>query len=321
MEPQTQFLFSETFTESDWLEAVSLFSPAQFSVGKSRAVATLTAYVETFDKLKSCVHFLRGYAWVGASKELRRVRPARHPYWPNLVCTEILEVTGLEFDRKQEIFGDMDLPYAKYHKFKIVASFTAPPYLIYEDWEVDTEDERWTTFTPKPYVDFFDLPAGVLYFVADNPLKGWNGMPIAGPQTIIRSQKSLYELKWYEVPISFVRDADGALPKIDAAVGKISSDSYAGKPAGCWLLDEADVEIYNDPIVGDILGTPGRHANVTLRMKLWDPPRGHATITTRGWRLELAQDGLAYPTNRAAGTTAKYEAVEFASLFRHHSLP
>ena len=317
MEPETEFLFTTPFTAADWLEAVNLYSPSQFSVGKRRAVATLTAYIEDFDKLKSCVHWLRGYAWVDENKALRRSRPARHPFWPNLVCSEILEVVGLQFNGKQAITGNADLAFAKYKKFKITASFSAPKWLIYEDGEADTEDERWTTFEPKPYVEFYELPAGEIRFIADNPLQEWHNKSTAGPRIIIRSQKSLYELKWYEVPISFIRDADGAIPKIDAAIGKISSDVYAGKPAGCWLIDAADVEIYNDPIVGDILGTPGRMAEVTIRLKFWDPPRGHATNTTRGWTLELAQDGLAYPTTRAVGTAPKFLSTSIADLFTH----
>ncbi len=321
-QPQIQFLFDTPFTASDWLEAVNLFSPAQLRVGKKQSTSTLTAYIEDFNKLKNCIHWLRGYSWVDENLDLRRQRPARHPFWPNMVCTEIVDVTGLQFDSKQEIISDeMDLAYAKYKKFKVTVVFNSVPYLIMDDGVAETEDERWTMFPHKPYVDFYELPAGTIKFIADNPPQPWDGKPIMGPRTVIRTQKSLYELKWFDVPISFVYDSNGASPKIDAAIGKISSDEYAGKPAGTFLLDDAEFDIYNDPIVGDILGNVGRMVDVTFHLKFWDPPLGHATNTTRGWTLELAQDGLAYPTQRATGTTPKYQSVEIASLFRHWNLP
>jgi hypothetical protein len=320
VEEETEFLFTTPFTEDDWLEAVNLYSPAQFSCGKQRAVATLTGYVEDFDKLKSCIHWLRGYAWVDENLELRRSRPARHPIWKNLVCTEILEATGISFLEKQEIIANEDLAFAAYRKFKITASFTSVPYLIYEDGEVDTEDERWTSFNPKPYVEFYEVPAGEFKFVANDPVKDWHNTAIPGPRAVVRSQKSLYELKWYEVPLSMIYDEDGATPKLDAAIGKVSSDEYAGKPAGVWLVDDVDVEIYSDPIVGDLLETPGRMANVTFYLKKWDPDRGHASNTTRGWNLELAVDGKAYPITRQVGTEPKYQGVAIASLFTHHTL-
>lgn len=320
MGPEGAFLFGESFTEADWLEAVNLFSPSQFSVGRQDAIATVTAYVENFAKLKSCVHWLRGYAWVDENLNLRRVRPARHPIWSNLVCTEIVNVVGITFTEKQEIITEaMDLPFARYDKIRLTASFSAPPYLIYEDGEVETEDERWTTFVPKPYTDFYDLPGGEVLFVADNPLKAWNNQPVP-TRVVIRSRKNLYTLKWFAVPASFVRDEDGHMPHIDNAIGKVNSAAYAGKDIGCWLLDDVDIEIYNDPIVGDILDSPGRMVNITYYMKLWEPTAGHATDAARGWQLELAVDGKGYPTTRQEGVQPKVETVNFATLFTHHSL-
>ncbi len=321
MGPEGAFLFGGSFGEADWKEAVDLYSPAQFSCGRRRAVATLTAFIYDFEKLKSCIHWLRGYAWVDENKKLRRSRPARHPIWPNLVCTEIVECVGLQFDEKQDIISsEMDLPFARYEKFKLTASFSAPPYLIAEDGEVDTEDERWTTFEPKPYVDFYAAPAGEFTFIADNPLKAWNTVPVQTPMTVIRSQKSLYTLKWYDVPISFIRNDDGATPKLDGAIGKVSSDVYAGKDIGTFLIDDVDVDIFNDPIVGDILDTPGRMADVTFHLKYWNPTSGHATNATRGWNLELAVDGDGYPVQRKVGTDPKYQSVSMASLFTHWSV-
>lgn len=315
--PETEFLFSSSFTEADWLEAVNLYSPSQFSVGRRKAVATLTAYIEDFNKLKACIHWLRGYSWVDSDKNLRRVRPARHPIWYNLVCTEILEVTGITFDSKQEVVVEgMDLPFALYEKFKITASFNTVPWLIYEDSEVETEDERWTTFSPKPYVDLYEIPSGQVKFNA--PGEAWHTTPVIAP-ILVRSQKSLYELKWFDVPVEFIRDADGALPKLDAAIGKVSADTFAGKEIGEWLIDDIDVDIQNDPIVGDMLGTPGRMADVTFKMKLWQPVNANTTSTVHGWNLELAVNGKAYPTtNVVTGTTAtKFESVTVASLFTH----
>ena len=31
--------------------------------------------------------------------------------------------------------------------------------------------------------------------------------------------------------------------RLDAAIGKVSSDVYAGKDIGCWLVDDIDVDI------------------------------------------------------------------------------
>ena len=316
--PQTDFLFNGEFDDSDWLEAVNLYAPSQLSVGKQRAVATMTAYIEDFSKLKSCIHWLRGYSWVDENLNLRRVRPARHPIWPNLVCTEILECVGLQFDRKQDITtDDQDLPFAVYKKFKLTASFNSVPYLMADDGD-GTEDERWTTFTPKPYVDNYAFPFGEVKYSA--PGKAWDDTPIMR-DTVLRSQKGLYELKWFEVPILFILDDDGIARKLEAAIGKLNSDTYAGQFPGVWLLDDASVEPYSDPIVGDIAGTTGKMANVTFYMRKWNPTVAVPSDPTRGWNLELAIDGQGYPAYRRDGTSKKFEDVSFASLFTHWSQP
>lgn len=321
--PQSSFLFGESFTAADWKEAVDLHSPSQLSIGKQRAVTTLTAYVEDFTKLKACLHYLRGYAWVDTDLTLRRNLPARHPIWKNMVCTEILECHGLQFDSKQDVSQDNpDLPFATYKKFKLVASFSAPPYAMAADGDVLTEDERWVTFGEKPYVDYFQAQMGEAKFSAPSSSFHTTPIPYAVP---VRSQKSVYELKWWEVPSEFVRDSEGITPKFDAAIGKVNSDTYAGKYPGTLMVDDIDVEVYNDPIVGDILGTLGRFVNVTFKFRIWDPTEGNATTATtaalHGWNLALAIDGKAYPVTRTLGGATLYEETAFASLFTHWQSP
>jgi hypothetical protein len=318
VDPQDDFLFTDPFTEENWREAVNLYSPSQMSLGRERSYATVTAYID-WNRLKACCRWLLGWAYVGDDLSLRRFRPARHPIWPKLSATEVLELRGITFTEKQVIITDtQDLPFAKYDKAQITVAFSQLPYLLTDDdGEYDTEDERWTTFTKKPYVDFLELPGGEIKFVADNPAKAWHNQPTLGPRVIVRAAKSLYTLTHYQVPYSYIFDLDGATPKIDDAIGKISSDVYAGKPAGTFLLDDVDIEIHSDPVVGDIMDSLGWMCTVKYFMKFFDPPRGHGTDTTRGWLLEPAVDGQWYPTTRAVGTAAKYLSTAFADLFTH----
>lgn len=316
MEPQNQFIFGDDFTADDWLEAVDLYSPAQLSIGRQRAVSTLTGYVEDFTKLKACVHYLRGYSYVDENKNLRRVLPARHPIWKNLVCTEILECQGMQFDQKQDVSEDNpDLPFASYKKFKVVASFDAPPYSMEQDELIVTEDDRFTTFDPHPYVDNYVVQGGEVLYVATG--KDWNNRPIPYPISI-RSTKSLYELKWHGVPRDFICDGStGAYPNFDRAIGKISSDTYAGKEPGCWLVEQPEFTPYNDPVVGDLFGNLGRFVDVTIKLRLWEPEVGYDDGTSRGWLLVLASDGKGYPVKRQTGTKPLFDSVAISSLFTH----
>jgi hypothetical protein len=313
---QNEFLFSDPFTATYWKEAVDAFSPSQLAIGPKRSSCTLIGYVD-WARFKNAVLFLAGYAYVDETNRLRRNVPSRHPIYPGLYCTDITNITGVIFDGKQEIESeDQDLPYAEYTHAKITASYSQLDYWAAADWDdYGTEDWRWTTFTPEPFVENLVLPAGEVTFIA--PGKAWDGRPVPAFGTIIRARKNKYTLTHYGVPAEYVRDDEGATPKLDAAIGCLNSDVYSGKPPGCWLLDRVGIEIYGDPIAADVLNTRGRQLNVKYEMIHFDPPRGHSAHADRGWLLEPAVDGLWYPVQRPAGAAAKYTSIPFAKLFTH----
>lgn len=318
------FLFSTPFDGADWLGQQALFSPDQFSINHRKAYVTVKAYVEEWDKLKNCVRYLMGGAWVmnNSQKLLHRELPARHPIYPSLICTEILALQGVEPDGNEEPVQPAKLRSSRYEKFLIEAAFTSPPYVIDTDRNVHDlaagEMKRYTVIETKPYTEQIVMEGGQLVFEA--PGKDWDAQPILSSRPIVKQRKTAYTITVHHIPLSLVQDDEGTYPSWDDAAGCISATSFLGKPAGTFLLESVEPHIYVDPIETDANGARSRYCDATFNLKFFDPPRGLTTETRRGWNLAPAYDGLYYWAKNPETGQGQHQTFDMNDLLTHWSL-
>jgi len=328
------------FSSEDWAEAVSLYAPSQLAMGRKRSHATLTGYIP-FARISGAVKYFLGFSWVDGGNFLRRQVPATHPIFPTLFATEITECVGVKFVAKAAKPHKWSLPYATYSLARITVGYSQPPYEILSDADLDMtsaeayrgqELRRWVNWSPKPYVDLLELPGGM--FVFDAPGEAFNDRPLILPRHVYRAEKQTRRVVWHNVPIEFVTDDYGYMPKIDAAIGRVSSDVFFGDPTGpigspgrpgTWLLEDVDTvnnEVYADPIASAVFEGMTRRLDLIFTFKHFNPPNGRTDgDTTAGWALNLAANGKWYPAkNSVTGAKQDFPAqTSFLKLFTHWS--
>lgn len=336
-------LIGNDFTSDDWKEAVALYSPSQLSIGGKRSRATLTGYVP-FEKLQQAILWIMGFSWVDANGYLRRNVPACHPILNNLFANEIIECAGVKWlPPKLPKNHPWSWGSSRYFLAKLVIGYSQPPFDILSDADLlmtnpivyrGQELRRWCSWSPKPYVDLLEMPGGSEKF--DAPGQAFDGKPTFNSRLLIRAQKSTMRLVWHDLPLDFIADPYGHMPKIEAAIGKINSDDFFGtNNAHTWLLDDVDVvgqNVYADPIASNAKSlnlennTTGafsalaRRCDLIFTFKHFSPTNGKAGSTEKGWRLRPAFNGSWYPaTNTIGGGVTLPEDTEFQKLFTHWS--
>lgn len=334
----------QDFTSEDWREAVSLYSPSQLSIGGKRSRATLTGYVP-WAKIQKCVLWLLGFSWVDSSGYLRREVPANHPLFNNLFANEIVDCVGVEWiPPKRPKPHPWSMPYAVHNLAKITIGYSQPPFEILSDDQLvmtnpiayrGQELRRYISWCPKPYVDLLEMPGAYEKFVAPagTTIGGvtLNGLPTLSSRLLIRAQKSTLKLTWHDIPIDFVCNQYGAMPKLEAAIGKINKDDFFGvNNVHTWLLDDVDVvgqNVYADPLASHVLSLDpdaegfaslARRMDLMFTFRHFDPPNANPVSTERGWRLRPAANGKWYPVEpTVAGGLSLPEDTEFQKLFTH----
>lgn len=332
---EMQFLQYPQFSDADWLEAVNLYSPTQLSIGRKTSHATLTGYIP-FSKIQAAIIYFLGFSWIDDRLNLRRELPAVHPILPALAATSITECVGVKFIVKANSGFENALPYATYHLARITVAFSQPSYEMIPDYDIDYDNydgtalgrlstgypqelRRFTSWTPKPYVDLLEAPAGALVF--DAPGAAWDGNQILSPRGLVRGEKSTLKLIWWNVPYDFVTNKFGFMPKMMSKIGKISVDMFFGEVAHTWLFDDvdcADSQVYADPIASTVFSTLTKRIDVIFTFRYTNPPNGVLGSTEAGWRLWPAWDGFYYPTRLANDNTEFLpQDTSLSALFTH----
>lgn len=311
------FLFETPFEAADWFGQQSLFSPDEFSISRRKSYCTIKAYVEDYDKLKNCVRYLLGTQHTNQSNQLIRDMPARHPVWPEMFAREILSLKGVEPDGNLEPVQPAKLKSGNYEKFLIEVAFSQRDYPVLANDRVTSEAERFVVTKSKPYVENIVMEGGQLVFEATG--KDWDAQPILSSRPIVRQEKATYSIDWYEVPLDFVANSSGEYVRFEDAIGKLNDTTFMGKPAGTMLLDDYDTpDVYTDPIATDLFGgDPKRACDIRMTFKHFDPPRGLATETRRGWNLAPAYDGLYYWAKNPDTSQPQFRDYEMNDLFTH----
>ena len=320
---------SGQFTEDDWNESFAMSSPNKYSISPTKADITLVGDIE-FSKLRACVQYLLGYAWVDSSKNLRRQTFAYHPIFSWTYCTSIssIECRGLPADKTQ--ITD-DPPYldtfrpGKYARAVVTANYTSLPYDVLEDDQVDYEYERFCEIEPVPYTEMLTIPNGMLVYDASyDPTI--DGKPIISPMTRIRQDKTKFIFKWHFVPLDFICDSTTGVPtKLNSIQKTVNDAEFLGYPAGTLLCEDVKIERGVFPVATDVLDQNMLMATVTFTFIYFDPPR-NASETTRGWNLYPSPNGLYAKAKISAtsGATGFYSTpfntFSFPSAFTHWSL-
>lgn len=320
---------SGQFTESDWNESFGMSSPNKYSITPNKSDITIVGDID-YSKLKSCVQYLLGYAYVDSSKNLRRITPAYGPIFTWTYCTSIssIECRGLPSD-KSRITDDP--PYldtftpGKYARALVTANYTAVPYNIKEDSEVTYEYERYTEIETIPYTEMLTIPNGMLIYDASYDAR-IDGKPIVSPMTRIRQDKVKIQLKWHLVPLDFICDSTTGIPTKLVSIQKtVNSSTFLGYAAGTLLCEDVKIERGVFPVATDVLDQNLLMATVTFTFIYFDPPR-NASETVRGWNLYPTQFGTYAKAKISAtsGATGFYATpfnpFDFASAFTHWSL-
>lgn len=321
-DPGDEYLFDDEADRTDWLEGVNLFSPSQLSIGRKSSSAVLVGYVP-YEKLKGMVRYLMGYSSFNSSLSLIRKNPAMHPIWSTLYAAEIQDITGVKFVSKATSVYTGTLQFATYTLAKITCRFNQTAgYLILNDDDrslpIDNTRElgRYVSLKPKPHLDQLEMPGGTVLY--DAPGQPFDNKPLLMPKVLIRNEQTLFTLTHHQLPLTWLANDQGFYPKLTNAIGKVSSDVFLGEQPGCWLLEDADVEIYGDPINGDYFRTRGLTADMKLTLRYQDPERGNLASAKRGFGVFPAYDGKFYPTKLAMNVGRTFpEETSFTNLFTH----
>lgn len=96
-----------------------------------------------------------------------------------------------------------------------------------------SEANRFVFIDRQPFSEVISVPEGSVVIDTDS-ITTVN----IGGETFIPIRQAKMKLKWYRVPIDYIRRAsDGTYPLLEAAIGTINSTSFLGYPPGTLLVD------------------------------------------------------------------------------------
>lgn len=328
-DPEIGFLFDAGYDSASWHE--SMLEPRQDVLSPDRSSCTVTVVIN-YSQYKAAVRFILGYAWVDDNKNLRRSTPVFHPLWPWLYASAI---TGTTF-KGPTAANTVTLPfdfavYAGGYTFvEITVEFRERLYDLWQDWEVDTEDERFVYQTREPYVELAQIDGGQLKYYAPS-VAGVDGNTIAAPYILAPLAKAKILLQWFQVPTEFVEDADGFSTKFQAAEKCVNDATFRGRRAGTLFLEHVHLQKNPSPVATDIEQGLRFTYDITFEMIEYDPTPGDSAVTKYGHNL--------MPGPKSAGATGErvtkfyyvtddgtltgkplFASYSFPKLFTHYSL-
>ena len=341
------FVDGDPFTEDDWKEAVATWKPAGGDTFTNRgADATIVVNIPVA-KAQSATNWVLGYSFADDASpwELHRVPGPGHPRWgpqmrPDAVAFDFAAPQGNPDEDNNayttSAFGGAGVDrHANYTHCVMTVKFGLRNYLLYED-----DDPEWSGLESDRYVTAYDVQAQVEMISADNTAyikfveTNASGPPNVTPGDANQSSfqgavgerltQTIYKLKWWEVPKFYICDADGIPAKLEAAVGKVNSDTFRGHAPGTLLMMPPEMELLQFPYYSE----DGRaeYYNVGLSMLKFDPTPGATSPLARGHNLFAWRTGggvaggpgwfLATRDGTVAGP--RYiEETAFADVFTH----
>jgi hypothetical protein len=328
--PEVLFLFETSYSESDWHE--SIMNPREDVLSPDRSSCTTVVTVD-YAKYKAAVRFILGYQWVDESKNLRRSTPVFHPVYPWLYASAIV---GTEFKGPNNA-NRFTPPYdfavyaGGYTHVEVTVEFRERLYNLWQDWEVETEDERWLYWTRDPYTELVQIDGGSLKAHAPS-VAAVNGQPyLAAPHVLAKQSKAKVLLQWFQVPVDFVEDEDGYSSKFQAAEKCVNDATFRGRRAGTMLLEHVHLDKKPSPVATDLFEGLRWTYDITFEYIEFDPPRGDLSVAKYGHNLLPGPSSSGASGGRAFkyyyytddGTlTGKplFDSYDFTKLFTHHSL-
>jgi hypothetical protein len=327
---QTTFLFEPSYSEADWHE--SIMNPRSDVLSPDRSSCT-TVVTVPYEKYKAAVRFILGFQWTDESNNLRRSTPVFNPVYPWLYASAI---TGTEFkgpddSKRYTPPFDFSVYAGGYTHVEVTVEFRERLYNLWQDWEVETEDERWTYQTREPYTELVQIDGGTLLAHAPS-VPGITGNPyLAAPHVLAKQSKAKILLQWFQVPTDFVEDEDGYSSKFQAAEKCVNDATFWGRRAGTLLLEHVHLDKKPAPITTDLLEGLHWTYDITFELLEFNPPRGDTSIDKYGHNLlpGPSSSGASGPRSfkyyfyTDDGTlTGKplFDSYSFAKLFTHHSL-
>lgn len=224
---------------------------------------------------QACVDLLGGAA-IPERAGIQRKLPAAHPQWQWLFCDRIANIEGLGFKQKvnsraEEAIGifveaEPIQYYARYKQYEITAEFSPRPYPVLLDTSIPrkfivyykddgaaqndfyaSEWLRYVEIVEKPAAEYLTAVNGQLVFKMDvNP--GWGDIKdkaVPGGQLRQLIQSVMLEVKWHQVPYSFLLSTNSY---IDRCMGRVNQNAWNNYPAGSLLLHSMTVDrVYTPP--------------------------------------------------------------------------
>lgn len=189
--------------------------------------------------------------------------------------------------------------------------------------EVLSEANRFVFLDRQPFSELISIPTGSVIMTLPS------GQVDALGETFIPVRQAKLMLKWYRVPIEYVRlSSDGTYPLIEGAIGTINSKSFLGYPAGTLLFDQSGPKItpVSIPVQRENGVNPQIPWLVDIEIPLiWrDPPNGDPESSVRGHLLRPAPYGTLTETDPTAkwyeakykGGASLFQSTDFYQMFK-----
>jgi hypothetical protein len=291
-------------------------------------------------------------------KVLRREPPVRHPLFPSLYATRILNMRGagpmdyfwsegseppppspappvtpetvIQFENLL-LFDPKQVGWWKFKRILFEVEYTLPAWDIRTDEETEFEYLRNCVIETESDLESYEFQAGSFRFVDLFDAQG-KPRPFASTTAAVLSKKT-YRVTWRDVPSGFLMPENKFFPdKFDRAVGRVNDAEFLGCAAGTLLCKPIRIARKKRPVfITEATGTrtPTVVYDCWFEFSHFDPPRpAGATNDVRGHNLFPARtdetiDSIEwhFATNTGQLTGQRlFRSFDFASLFTHWSL-
>lgn len=186
----------------------------------------------------------------------------------------------------------------------------------------NSEANRFTFMDRQPIGETISIPTGsIVVKISADPAED---IPIVG-ETFIPVRMAAMTLRWYRVPLEYIRAPDGTYPLIEAAINCVNSKDFFGYPPGTLIVDQRGLKF--TPIA-----LPFTTSNIDNAVLPWmvdveiplvwkDPPNALAGSPVRGHNLRpapwnSANVGKWYPSYYSGTERMIFEEYDFYDMFR-----
>lgn len=338
-------IFPRVFDFSvDWYERWNSRSPNSDNIGIENSTAVLTGIIP-WGLRRSAVETIFGYVYVsgpsGQSGRMRLYRnaPTRHPKWPWMYATKLLNITGVKPRGTETTDDDNGIPgysgplsnlYGEIHRVatyqyaEITVLFEPLPYNVQfkkiGSTTPEVEYNRFCSFEYEPIEEAILGLGGSLLFREGPP--GSGNPPQSLPQTIgfIYSKLNI-KMTWHHVPESWIFTPEGVPEKLLACIGKVNSDPFLGYSTGTLRCKPPKINRFVAPY-SFLDNEPTFWYNIEFNFEHFDPPNGDPLSNKRGHNLfPWRGDNKFYYCTSQAGNLPVFESYDFRLMFSHVSDP